>query len=201
MPKERKIISVSADMFREMEKWKEELFPLGTSWNDFLQTVLVQYGDRQLGKKASRSTRRGRPRKNPLPEPASEPTTEDRLGISSDSDDEFEEEYYEEEEVEEIEEEVEKPKSFDGMAASRSEVDSWEKNKITIDPLVEAKDFISLKGGRGASLEEIVEWLTQHGFTETRILRCVDELHHKDQIVEFSEMDDDGNLIYKYAKQ
>ena len=198
MPKERKIISVSADMFREMEKWKEELFPLGTSWNDFLQTVLVQYGDRQLGKKASRSTRRGRPRKNPLPELNTERSTEDRLGISSDSDDDFEEEYYgEEEEVEE----TEKPKSFDGMAASKSEVDSWEKNKITIDPLVEAKDFISLKGGQGATLEEIVKWLTQHGFTETRILRCVDELHHKDQIVEFSEMDDEGNLIYKYAKQ
>lgn len=198
MPKERKIISVSADMFREMEKWKEELFPLGTSWNDFLQTVLVQYGDRQLGKKASRSTRRGRPRKNPLPDLTTERTTEDRLGISSDSDDDFEEDYYEEEEGVE---ETEKPKSFDGMAASKSEVDSWEKNKITIDPLVEAKDFISLKGGQGATLEEIVEWLTQHGFTETRILRCVDELHHKDQIVEFSEMDDDGNLIYKYAKQ
>jgi len=198
VPKERKIISVSADMFREMEKWKEELFPLGTSWNDFLQTVLVQYGDRQLGKKASRSTRRGRPRKNPLPELNTERSTEDRLGISSDSDDDFEEEYYgEEEEVEE----TEKPKSFDGMAASKSEVDSWEKNKITIDPLVEAKDFISLKGGQGATLEEIVKWLTQHGFTETRILRCVDELHHKDQIVEFSEMDDEGNLIYKYAKQ
>ena len=198
MPKERKIISVSADMFREMEKWKEELFPLGTSWNDFLQTVLVQYGDRQLGKKASRSTRRGRPRKNPLPDLTTERTTEDRLGISSDSDDDIEEEYYEEED--EVEE-TEKPKSFDGMAASKSEVDSWEKNKITIDPLVEAKDFISLKGGQGATLEEIVEWLTQHGFTETRILRCVDELHHKDQIVEFSEMDDEGNLIYKYAKQ
>ena len=200
MPKERKIISVSADMFRELEKWKAELFPLGTSWNDFLQTVLVQHGNREIGKKAARSARRGRPRKNPLPEPTTEQTTEDRLGISSDSEDDFEEEYIEEEYSEE-EEETEKPQSFDGMAASKSEVDSWEKNQITIDPLVETLDFISLKGGQGATLEEIVAWLTQHGFTETRILRCVDELHHKDQIVEFSELDDDGNLIYKYSKQ
>ena len=130
MPKERKIISVSADMFRELEKWKAELFPLGTSWNDFLQTVLVQHGNREIGKKAARSARRGRPRKNPLPEPTTEQTTEDRLGISSDAEDDFEEEYIEEEYIEE-EEETEKPQSFDGMAASKSEVDSWEKNQIT----------------------------------------------------------------------
>ena len=171
-------------MFVELEKWKEDLFPLGTSWNDFLQTVLVQHGNRKIGKKAARSARRGRPRKNPLPPPI----IEDTADTSSSVEDDFEED-------------VEEPQSFDGMGVSSEEVASWEKNQINIDPMVETKDFIGLRGGRGATLDEIVDWVSKHGFTETRILRCVDELHHKDEIVEFTELDDDGNLIYKYSKQ